>query len=274
MLHGYLGPRDLRAAYGDPIVVGGTGGSGTRSVALILAAGGVRMGDRLNAESDAKYLAAFDWQHGREILAPMVGEPHEVGGAAGHAAHDRAFRRAVRAHIDAEHQPLHPGQRWGWKHPHSYLLIPYLRRHFPGLRFVHVVRDGRDMALSTNQRQTGRYGPLFDLSPVADPATSAAYWSSANLYASASGVALGDSYYALRLEDLCGDPLVQTLALLQWLGVLPSSATPDDVAWAADIVHSPSSLGRWHTDDPARVEAISAAAEPGLMRFGYVSVSG
>ena len=52
---------------------------------------------------------------------------------------------------------------WGWKHPHSLLLLPLLVDAWPRLRFVHVVRDGRDMAFSANRNQLAGgklYGPM------------------------------------------------------------------------------------------------------------------
>ena len=270
MLAGLVGRRDLRARFGDPIVVGGTGGSGTRSVSQLLARAGVVLGTRLNAEQDAEYLTSFDWRYGRSLLASALDAPAEPGGADGHARHDRAFRRAVRAHLSGS-QPLAPGAAWGWKHPHSYLLLPYLRRQFPEMRFIHVVRDGRDMAFSGNQRQTHRYGPVLTPGAAVGPVGSAAYWSAANLYAAAGGAAMGDAYLVIRLEDLCAEPTKTTHGLLRWAGLISEDTPVDDVSWAEQIVRAPLSLGRWRTSEYERIDEVSAAAAPGLAAFGYTS---
>ena len=42
---------------------------------------------------------------------------------------------------------------WGWKEPISHIYIEHLAAHFDGLRWIHVMRHGLDMAYSTNQRQ-------------------------------------------------------------------------------------------------------------------------
>ena len=42
-------------------------------------------------------------------------------------------------------------QRWADKTPKNMLQLPYLQRLFPNARFVHVLRDGRAVALSTIQ---------------------------------------------------------------------------------------------------------------------------
>src|SRR5205085_4800091 len=47
---------------------------------------------------------------------------------------------------------------WGWKEPRSIYLLPLLDEELPGLRFLHLVRDGRDMAYSENQVQLRKHG--------------------------------------------------------------------------------------------------------------------
>ena len=47
--------------------------------------------------------------------------------------------------------------RWGDKTPAYVAIVPQLERLFPGARFIHLLRDGRDVAASF-QRQ-GWYGP-------------------------------------------------------------------------------------------------------------------
>ena len=43
-------------------------------------------------------------------------------------------------------------ERWGDKTPHYVTALPRIGRALPEARFVHVIRDGRDVALSTNRR--------------------------------------------------------------------------------------------------------------------------
>ena len=47
--------------------------------------------------------------------------------------------------------------RWGDKTPPYVRIVPQLARLFPGARFLHLLRDGRDVALSF--RKTGWHGP-------------------------------------------------------------------------------------------------------------------
>jgi hypothetical protein len=40
------------------------------------------------------------------------------------------------------------GTSWGWKLSESLFLMPVIKRVFPKARFVHMIRDDRDVALS------------------------------------------------------------------------------------------------------------------------------
>ncbi|MGR3319942.1 MAG: hypothetical protein ACUZ8O_15855 [Candidatus Anammoxibacter sp.] len=59
-----------------------------------------------------------------------------------------AFNRAVQTHLWGISEPI---VMWGWKNPRWMWIIPFLVTRFPGVRFVHLVRDGRDMGLTKNK---------------------------------------------------------------------------------------------------------------------------
>ena len=44
------------------------------------------------------------------------------------------------------------------KNPRSMFLLPFFDSYFPALKFIHIVRDGRDMAYSKNQNQLHKHG--------------------------------------------------------------------------------------------------------------------
>jgi hypothetical protein len=46
----------------------------------------------------------------------------------------------------------HPLDAWGWKDPRTTLTFPIWARVFPRARFVHVLRNGIDVAISTHRR--------------------------------------------------------------------------------------------------------------------------
>jgi hypothetical protein len=78
--------------------------------------------------------------------------------------------------------PQEPGL-WTWKEPNTLIFVPSLFRVIPGLRYIHVVRNGLSMATSKNKRQLDNWSFLFG---VADEARDLqlrqlVYWARANL---------------------------------------------------------------------------------------------
>ncbi|HTS73383.1 MAG TPA: glycosyltransferase [Gaiellaceae bacterium] len=234
----------------EPGVIGATGGSGTRVVARIVQQGGMFVGSDLNRSLDALDFAAFfDRWVGRE-LAP------------GAAAELRAL--VARQHEEADGRP------WGWKEPRSVYLLPFLAAELPGLRFLHVVRDGRDMAFSENQTQLRKHGDaVLGASDEPDELRSIALWREVNLQAADFGEReLGDRYLRLRFEDLCAEPGARVAEVLAFFGL-----EGDAERIAADEVRAPESIGRWREADPETVRALEERAGDALRHFGYQSSS-
>ena len=132
-----------------PNVIGATGGSGTRVVARIVRRGGLFIGTNLNVSEDALDFGDYSDRWINVFLA--------------HRPVDRASTlRAEMTHdlettVERHLLPLDAISRpWGWKEPRSVFLLPFFASYFSGLKFLHVVRDGRDMAYSANQNQIGR----------------------------------------------------------------------------------------------------------------------
>lgn len=238
----------------SPLVIGGTGGSGTRVVAQIMHATGRFMGAKVTEDTlDAVPLARFDWTYGRAILSGRA----TVSSVA-------AFRRALARHLSG-HDPQCP---WGWKHPHSYLLLPFLAEHCPELLFVHVIRDGRDIALSNNQNQVGHYGDIALGPAELSPARSLRYWAWANTRSADEGSRLlGERYLLLRLEDLCADPESEVPRLLRFARY----TGPEPYSAITRLITRPPTIGRWRTSALADASASDrdVTVSDALERFGY-----
>jgi sulfotransferase family protein len=249
-------------AIDSPLVIGGTGGSGTRVVTQIVFRAGRYMGARVNNSLDARELARFDLSWGLRYLEQRLGVSTPGFAAEMGRAHDEAVQRHLALADDAG--------AWGWKHPHSYLMLPFLRERHPGLRFLHMVRDGRDMAFSANQYQADRYGPAALGARWTGPkhVRSAAYWAWANTLAADDGQELGERYLCIRYEDLCAEPIPTVRRLLRF-GV-PDADVDRLAEDSVRDVSPPASLGRWREQPPAEAAAATEAAGPALERFGYL----
>jgi hypothetical protein len=239
-----------------PGLAGATGGSGTRVVARVMRRGGMLIGNDLNVSEDALDFAALS---DRWIDALWAGgdQPDAV-----------AELRALVARQGSERES--PDQPWGWKEPRSVYLLPFLHRQLPTLRFLHVVRDGRDMAFSSNQVQLRKHGTAVlgaDDEPA--PVRSIALWSTVNVAAADYGEAeLGDRYLRIRFEDLCAEPVEAVAGILHFFGL-----DADAERIASEEVEAPGTFGRWRQEDPALVARLTDRGEVALARFGYQSSS-
>ena len=91
--------------------------------------------------------------------------------------------------------------RWGEKTPGTYRFVPDVDRWFPDCQVVHIVRDGRDVAVSC---LTPPFADMYDKGDVYEVA---ARWKDAVRRGNAAARRLGPSrYHELRYEDLTADP--------------------------------------------------------------------
>ena len=248
-----------------PLVIGATGGSGTRVIARIAKLAGYNLGAKLNSAEDALEFYSFHdrWinpfvsaQRRRERVTPWQS-----------ARMKEDFHAALARHIPGVERR---GTRWGWKAPRSIYLLPFLHAQFAQLKFIHVLRDGRDMALSPNQNQIRKHGPavlswgerLFR----SVPERSVLLWDKVNSHAADYGeTSLRENYLRVRFEDLCAKPLETTVQILNFL-----ETTIDPEPIARTEITPPGSLGRWQTSSPQIVSKLEATAATSLRRFGYL----
>jgi len=49
----------------------------------------------------------------------------------------------------------------GWKEPNTHIILDKLIKYYPNMKYIHVVRNGLDMAFSKNQNQLRIWGKYF-----------------------------------------------------------------------------------------------------------------
>jgi len=248
-----------------PLVVGALGGSGTRVVARLLTLAGVFMGSELNEAEDSEPVMRFYRAWLRRYL--------ECGGRLSAADWDAAIEMlhtAVAEHLRGRAQNV----VWGVKVPRSILVLPLWLRAFPEFCFVHVVRDGRDMAYSADRNQLRMVGDLV-LSRrelrLAEAPKAMTYWQRVNSSAADFGeTKLGERYLRLRFEDVCEEPRLTHDRLREFANCRAPAASPEVIE---GLVTRPATLGRWRQrprEELAHLEKIGAAT---LRRFGYANLA-
>jgi hypothetical protein len=251
-----------------PIVVAGVGGSGTRLVAEMLQALGIFLGSELNEASDNMRLAReFPRMRDRiQALGPLAGtKSSSPAGAAADAfvaetllAFERDMYRDYLA--QADHR-----SGWGWKVPGNHFLISHLVSAFPGLHFVHVIRNGLDMAFSSNRNQVRNWGHHYgiDVEGMSPEEAALRFWIVANRHAVAEANRLAVRFLLLNFDDLCRSPERTATTLLTFLG-RPVEQLPR----VTRLVKAPASLDRHRGRD---LRFVTDADRIAMQEFGFAT---
>jgi len=253
---------DLRQAelIPDPVGIGAVGGSGTRLVAEIVAQAGLVPASPLNRAGDA-----MEWPPFKRLLTPAM-----------EARYDRdvllnnifaAFEKLL---VDRRER-LGSSGRVNWKVPGTFFWLRELSSYFPRMQYIHLIRNGLDMAYSGNQNQIANWAPHLDIAIEYEdngkirPRAMLEYWLAANEHALCVGrECLGERMLTVRFEDLCTTPTAELERILQFLGF---DLSPSEIAPLSDLVKIPDSFGRykkfnWKSD-------FTAAQFSRLEQLGY-----
>lgn len=281
----------------EPVAIGGVGGSGTRLVAELLKRLGFFMGDDLNqagdnecftflfkrpswfrkcrSTNDDRIYRAFRLFEiamkgrptiAREDLYLLLGAiiPMSVRGH-DHLGHGRGtwpFRRANRLLRGSTYDEV-TSVGWGWKEPNTHIYLEYLSHYFKGLKYIHVIRNGLDMAYSGNQSQVFNWGWLFDVPRPRSrndlPQRSLQYWIRSNRKAIEKGKSLlGSRFHLMNFDELTLHPEREITSLIHFLGIRSDLNIIDSLQQLAKI---PSSRDRYKLHDlscfsPSEIQAV------------------
>lgn len=207
----------------------------------------------------------------------------------------RWFYRSVygwlmRLHLDADLQ-------FAEKTPQISLIIPFLLKTFPKAKFIHIIRDGRDSALSLSKKPwyrndmdgSGAKEPDgYPLGPMArfwvEPERVQEYETTNDIHRciwlwrryletimDAVPQLSSNQYHELRYEDLVTQPAVEAERLLEFLSI----HNPDSRHSFLDTVTqkaSPKSVGRWQAEFSQKsIEQTWQEAGTCLEKLGYGS---
>ncbi|WP_146591337.1 sulfotransferase [Puniceibacterium confluentis] len=255
--------------FDSPTAIGGLGGSGTRVFAAMLRHAGIHIGDTLNEPLDNLWFAVLfkrrAWTGTRpppEAVAQAAAlfvRAMTCGLADGLDPAERALIARLGADLPpdggwkcgphtchaqalADSLPPPAGPRpWGWKEPNTHVFLPALDRQIPGLRYIHVLRDGLDMAFSANTWQARHWEHLYPLPPGAGtpmPLRQLRFWTAANRAALLYGTQhMPGRFLVVRYEAFCADPAAQWPRIRRFLGA------PEGLELPADLLR-PTSIGR------------------------------
>jgi hypothetical protein len=169
------------------------------------------------------------------LLDELVGD--------GRPQHDTAWLRARAQSLTRAMSHARQPAAWGWKEPNTHIVLDRLQTCIPELRYIHVVRNGLDMAFSANQNQLNLWGSRFLGSGHGrGPREALKFWCRAHMRIAEIGEEMGARFLFLRFEDLCRDPVSQARAVLSFVGVQGDEKMLER---AAGLVAPPKSIGRY-----------------------------
>ena len=227
-----------------------------------------RHGKTIDAESFLDDLARIptirDWGLAVADVAPRIRSGMSIG---------EAIAAVYETYAAAVGKP-----RWGDKTPMYMRHLPLLDRLFPDAQYVHLIRDGRDAALSFLQMPEGTFTRTW--AHPRTPAQFACLWRKEVADARALGRRLGASrYHEVRYEELVASPESVVRGICDFAST-PFEPAMLDYAGAVDVSAKPhqqrlltpptSGVRSWREDLPAGdVDAFEAVAGDLLAELGY-----
>lgn len=167
---------------------------------------------------------------------------------------------------------------WGWKDPRTTLAIPVWTRIFPRARWVHVLRNGIDVAISTHRRSKKQQRKLrnrlfpLDYSPrTLDFGYSFRLWEAYVSFAfEYKDLIPPEQYLEVRYEDLLAEPEIQLRRILDhFLEGSVHHPIEDDRLSAACRLIDQSRLDNSRFAAGYREEIPTLAASPLMQELGY-----
>lgn len=272
------GFRDAFLRYGPPVVVFNKSHSGSRMLAHLLDAAGIAMGAHRNESWDSldvlelvEYLVTRYYPDYTPLWQPRLPPDREL---------QRLIRRVFERHLEG----VAAGRRWGWKLCESVYILPVLDYCFPGARFVHLIRDGRDVAFCDHKGPDSPFWRkvYFNTDRIRTHAGlrlsapayrrrshlyNAIHWSNSVATGRAYGAMVRERYLEVRYEALCEDFPGAAAPLLAALDAPHPTA---GIALLQPKVVA-SSVGKFRRFPAAWVRQVTAIEKPLLLELGYLA---
>lgn len=261
-----------------PVVIGGIGGSGTRLIARCLEESGLYIGSDLNEAKDnlwftllfkrpdivnvsdkefdrlveillnAMTASALWTAEQRELIESLASKNREQ--------HPACWLRKRADSLLRRGPDAHTTQPWALKEPNAHIVIDRLEQRLPHMKYIHVARNGLDMAHSRNQNQLRLWGHLFLDTPFEiNPRSALHYWCSVHKRVLRIGAAMGEDFLFLNYDRLCISPEDGIGTLARFIGIEPGRLL-DRVR---PLIKVPRSIGRYKKYGADRFDREDAA---------------
>jgi len=133
---------------------------------------------------------------------------------------------------------------WGFKDPDAVYILKALLEYYPNMKLIHMVRDGRDMALSDQKKPYMFYSSIFDTDKEYSIKNVFKYWTEFNIWVLnfIQKNMKEDRILIVKFEDLCQKPIEEINKIANFLEI---DIKEDSPAYTVPKVIN--SIGRWKT---------------------------
>lgn len=269
-------PPAVREA-GEPIIVFNKSHSGSRLLARLLSEAGVFLGSHVNESYDSEdvfelveYLVTRYYPDYRQLWRPGFEDTRL----------SRLIAEVFTEHLkslDARDGP------WGWKLCETAYVLPVLDDLFPGAKYVHIIRDGRDVAFCDHVSPHNAFWKkiYFNTDAITrwrgrslshgnyrrkSYLYNAVHWYNSVTIGRAYGSMLKNRYLEVRYEDLCNNFVPTVEHLFAHLNI---NVDPEFLAGFSREIYS-HSVGKYRRQPRIRRRRVLRIIEPLLLSLGYV----
>lgn len=273
--------RDELAFLGPPIVVFNKSHSGSQLLARLIKEAGVFMGAHQNQTDDSEDVFPLVEYLVRQYY-PDYSRLWERDPASDPVLPD-LIRQVFAAHTEG----FDRSGRWGWKLCETTYIIPVLDFLFPNARYIHLIRDGRDVAFSDHRAPNNPFWKkiYFNTEHILawrglrfhrrdyerrSHIYNAMHWANSVAVGRAYGAMLRERYLEVRYEDLC-ESFAPTARRI--FAFIDAPHAEESIARLLPKVHQNSV--RKHLAQPReKVREVIEIAKPMLLSLGYLPPDG
>jgi sulfotransferase family protein len=264
------------AGVAPPIVVFNKSHSGSRLLANLLSSQAVFIGGDLNASADALSLLP--------LVEHLVTAYYPDYAPLWSASRWPAETEELALECFERHLAGYDGcSRWGWKLCETTYILPVIAAIFPQAKFIHLIRDGRDVAFSDHVAPVqpfwrkvyfndDRIAEWRGLSltnrgyDVASHIYNALHWINSVEVGRHYGAMLHDRYLEIRYEELCTDFARTSSRVLDFCDLPADEAALRQVEGEVSLA----SIGKFRKQPARKQRQAMRLIEPNLLSLGYL----
>ena len=263
---------------GSPIVVFNKSHSGSRLLATLLEEAGVFLGANLNISKDSLDVLRLV----EELVTDYYPDysPLWDDRSSNYVGLKNLIRETFDRHLEGF--TANGQAQWGWKLCETNYILPVVDFLFPNAKFIHLIRDGRDVAFcdhrqpdtafwkkvyfNTDRLEAWNGLRLTKEDYVARPHIyNAMHWCNSVTIGRSYGAMLRERCLEVRYEDLCLDFQKTANRVLAFCGLENRDGFLDRFSSTVRTA----SVGKYKSEPPEKLAEILEIESPLLLSLGY-----